>query len=476
MPVKPIRKTKIICTLGPAPDDDAILEAMIRAGMNVARLNFSHGSHEEHAGRVERVKRLREKLGVPVALMMDTQGPDIRICRLDGPFIELTAGNEFILTSETCDGSCSRVGVTYRDLPQHVSPGETIMLDDGLIRLRVREIRGCEIVCVVEIGGRLASNKSLSVPGRSLSIPYMRENDVRDIEFAVQHDFDYIAASFVRNPADVLEIRAILENHEARDIRITAKIENAEGIANSGGILNVADGIMVARGDMGVEVDYVEIPSVQKDLIKQALARARISVVATQMLESMVSAPRPTRAEISDVANAIYDGTSAIMLSGETSIGRYPVEAVEAMANIAERTERDIDYRKRFSHLDIPEDRNITDAVSHATCLIAHQLDAAAIVAPTQTGTTAMAVSRYRPSCPIIACTPDPKVYRQLALSWGVVPALLETAPNGDVLQFLAIRSASESGLVESGDIVLTTAGIPLGVAGTTNTIRISTI
>ena len=476
MPVKPIRKTKIICTLGPSTDDETILEGMIQAGMNVARLNFSHGSHEEHARRVAMVKHLRTSLGIPLALMIDTKGPDIRICRFDNHFIDLVAGAEFILTSDSCEGSCSRVGVTYRDLPSHVAPGEAILLDDGQIRLRVMEVRGCEIVCTVEIGGILADNKSLHVPGRSLSIPYMRENDIQDLAFAVENDFDYIAASFVRSAADVLEIREILEANGARDIKIISKIENAAGVSNIEAILEVSDGVMVARGDLGVEVDYVEIPSIQKDLIKKALARARISVVATQMLESMVNSPRPTRAEISDVANAIYDGTSALMLSGETAIGRFPVEAVKAMAGIADRTEKDIDYHKRFAILERPSNRSITDAISHATCSMAHHLGAAVIVTPTQTGTTAMSVSRYRPSCPIVACTPEPKVYHQLALSWGVVPVRLESAPNDDVLQFLAIRSVRETGLVESGDLVITTAGIPLGVSGTTNTIRVNMV
>ncbi len=476
MTAVPLRKTKIICTLGPSTDDESVLEAMIRAGMNVARLNFSHGSHSEHARRVEMVKRLRARLGLPVALMIDTKGPDIRIGRFAGHFIELAAGAEFILTSESCTGDSSRVSVTFRDLPESVTPGETILLDDGLIRLRVREVRGCEIVCTVKIGGILGDNKSLHVPGRSLSIPYMRENDLLDLRFAAENDFEYVAASFVRNAADVLEIRTVLEENGARDFRIISKIENAEGIGNADSILEVSDGLMVARGDMGVEIDYVEIPSVQKELIKKALSRARISVVATQMLESMVNSPRPTRAEISDVANAIYDGTSAIMLSGETAIGRYPVEAVEAMANIAMRTELDIDYRRRFSHLDLPANREITDAISHATCSMAHQLNAAAIVTPTQTGTTAMSVSRYRPSCPIVACTPEIKVFHQLALSWGVVPSLLEAAPNDNVLQFLAIRAVRESGLVETGDVVITTAGVPLGVSGSTNMIRVSVV
>lgn len=476
MPAKPIRKTKIICTLGPSTDDEAVLEAMIRAGMNVARLNFSHGSHDEHAHRVEMVKRLRSQMGVPIALMIDTKGPDIRIGRFLDHFVELVAGAGFILTSEACEGSIERVSVTFGDLPANVAPGEAILLDDGLIRLRVREILGSDIHCTVEIGGVISDNKSLHVPGRCLSIPYMRENDVKDLLFAVRNDFDYIAASFVRTAADVREIRDILEGNGACDIRIIAKIENAEGIANADSILDVSDGLMVARGDMGVEIDYVEIPSVQKELVKKARNRARISVVATQMLESMVKSPRPTRAEISDVANAIYDGTSAIMLSGETAIGRFPVEAVEAMAHIADRTERDIDYRKRFAQLDLPANRDITDAISYATCSTAHHLNAAAIVTPTQAGTTAMAVSRYRPACPIVACTPVPKVYNQLALSWGVVPTLLEPAPNDDVLQFLALRAIRESGLVEPGDIIITTAGISLGVAGTTNTIRVNIV
>ncbi len=473
---KPMRKTKIICTLGPATDDDTILREMMRAGMDVARFNFSHGSHAEHAARVARVKRLRQELDIPVALMMDTQGPDVRVCGLQAPFVRLVAGAQLILTAASCAGTDARIGVTYPDLPAQLSPGQIILLDDGLIRLRVLAVRGQEIETVVEIGGQLAPHKSLNVPGHDLDIPYVRPNDLADLAFAAAHDFDFVAASFARTAADILDLRAILAQHGAHGVRVIAKIENAAGIANCEELIDVADGIMVARGDLGVEIDYVEIPSVQKDLIKSALAKARISVVATQMLESMIHAPRPTRAEISDVANAIYDGTSAIMLSGETSIGSYPVEAVAAMANIAERTERDIDYRKRFSQLDIPTDRNITDAVSHATCLIAHQLSAAAIVTPTQTGTTAMVVSRYRPFCPIIACTPDPRVHRQLSLSWGVVPMLLESAQSDEALRLLAIQSARASGWVQRGDVVITTAGIPLGISGKTNTIRISEI
>ena len=474
-----MNRTKIICTLGPATDAPEVLREMIISGLNVARLNFSHGSHEEHKIRAEAVKRLRKELGKPVAVMIDTKGPDIRVGRFAENFIELQAGQEFVLVTYPVTGDSGRAYITYADLPKHVRAGDTILLDDGLISIRVTGVRAEEIFCTVLSGGILANNKSLNVPGISLNIPYMREKDIDDLKFAIENDFDYIAASFVREAADVLAIRELMKANNAADIKIIAKIENSEGIANIEKILAVSDGIMVARGDMGVEIDFRELPSIQKLLLKKAACAGKISITATQMLESMIAKPRPTRAEITDVANAIYDGSGAIMLSGETAVGKYPLETLRTMVSIAERTEQDIDYRKRFSQL-VREGgqgkENNTDAISHAVCSIADDIAAKAIITPTQTGYTANMVSRYRPTVPIIACTPYEKKYYQMALSWGVVPVISHPDGGFDSIYESSLESALTTGLVKRGDTVVVTAGMSPGIIGGTNSIRIGIV
>lgn len=469
-----MRKTKIICTLGPANDDIGVLEEMIKAGMNVARLNFSHGTHEEHKVRADNIKMLRRKLRAPVAIMIDTKGPDIRVGRFEENFVELQSGHDFTLTTDGSLGDIHHASVTYPALPEKLRPGDVILLDDGLISMTVSSIEPGAIHCRVNIGGVLANNKSVSIPGKTLNMPYMRENDVSDIKFAIENDFDYIAASFVRNAQDVLSIREILDEMHADTIKIISKIENSEGVENIDEILAVSDGIMVARGDMGVEIDFEEIPSIQKMLIKRANMAGKIVVTATQMLESMIQNPRPTRAEISDVANAIYDGSCAIMLSGETAVGKYPVETIRAMCRIAERTEEDIDYAGRFNRFHHEGCSDITAAISYASVSTSFVLSTKAILCPTQTGYTAGAIARCRPLAPIIACTPVEKVYHQLSLQWGTYPVLFQTVK--DNVYGAAMAAAKESGYVNTGDLAVITAGLPLGVAGKSNTIRVSVV
>lgn len=471
-----MRKTKIICTLGPATDDEAVLREMILAGMNVARLNFSHGSHEEHRARADRIKRLRRELGIPVALMIDTKGPDVRIGKIKGNFVELNSGDMFTLTGIPCEGDATRASVSYPELASKLAPGDSVMLDDGLIKLTVERVDGPEALCRIENGGVLSNNKSVNIPGVRLDIPYMREKDVEDINFAIDNDFDFIAASFVRSAQDVWDVRSVLAARDAENILIISKIENSEGIDNIDEILEISDSIMIARGDMGVELPFERLPSYQKVLIKKAQAVGKRSITATQMLESMIKAPRPTRAETSDVANAIYDGTSAIMLSGETSVGKYPVEAVRTMVKIAETTEADIDYQKRLKNLMFTATRNITDAISHATATLACDLGADAIITLTQSGRTARMVSRYRPPCPIICFTPDEKVFCQLSMSWGCVPMLLDMMDNSDRLYDEALARVQESGLVAQGGRVVLTAGLPLGKSGCTNYLRVGVV
>lgn len=471
-----MRRTKIICTLGPAADDEAVLREMILAGMNVARLNFSHGSHEEHRSRAEKIKRLRRELGIPVALMIDTKGPDVRIGKIRGNYVELKSGDLFTLTGKPCEGDSSRASVTYPGLASKLAPGDLVMLDDGLIKLVVERLDGPEALCRVENGGILSNNKSVNIPGVKLDIPYMRDKDVEDIRFAIDNDFDFIAASFVRSAQDVWDVRNLLAERGAENILIISKIENSEGIENIDEILEISDSIMIARGDMGVELPFESLPAIQKDLIKKARATGRRSITATQMLESMIKNPRPTRAETSDVANAIYDGTSAIMLSGETSVGKYPIETVRTMVKIAETTEADIDYRKRLTNLLFTSTRNITDAISHATATLAVDLDAEAIVTLTQSGRTARMVTRYRPPCPVICFTPDEKVYYQLSLSWGCVPMMLDMMDNSDKLYDEALARVRESGLVRPGGRVVLIAGLPLGISGCTNYLRVGVI
>ena len=467
-----MRKTKIVCTLGPATDRDGILREMLLAGMNVARFNFSHGSHEEHKGRLDALKVLREELQLPVAAMLDTRGPEIRLKTFAAGSIQLRTGQEFTLTTENIVGDQDRCAITYSDLPQDVRAGDTILLDDGLVRLTVLETLPTAIRCRVENDGVMKDRKGVNVPNVRLSMPYMSQRDREDILFGVQQGFDYIAASFVRTAADVREIRRLLDQQNS-SIQIIAKIENQEGVSNVADILAAADGIMVARGDMGVEIDFTEIPIIQKEIIAQCVACGKPVITATQMLDSMMEHPRPTRAEITDVANAIYDGTSAIMLSGETAAGKYPVEAIQTMDAIAQRTESDINYAKRMRNMANQGRLSIAAATAHAACTTAMDIGADAILTVSKSGTTARLVSRFRPGTTVAALLMDPQVQRQMALYWGVVPLTMPRASSTDELVEFAVQAAEETALVKQGDLVVVTAGVPVGVSGTTNMIRV---
>ncbi len=467
-----MRKTKIVCTLGPATDRPGVLQEMLQAGMNVARFNFSHGSHPEHQARLDALKALRKELHLPVAAMLDTKGPEVRLKTFAGGPVTLRAGAEFTLTTEDVPGDETRCSVTYAELPMDVKAGDTILLDDGLVRLTVLETAAASVRCRVENDGVMKNNKGVNIPGVRLSMPYMSQRDREDILFGVEQGFDYIAASFVRTAADVREIRRLLDE-AGSSIRIIAKIENREGVCNLSEILHVADGVMVARGDMGVEIDFTEIPIIQKDMIAQCVAAGKPVITATQMLESMIENPRPTRAEITDVANAIYDGTSAIMLSGETAAGKYPAEAVRTMDAIALRTEGDINYAKRMRNLAGESRLSIAAATAHAACTTAMDIGADAVITVSQSGTTARLVSRFRPGTTVVACLLDEQVQRQMALYWGVTPLLMPYASNTDELVDFAVHMAEEAGLVKQGDLVVLTAGVPVGVSGTTNMIKV---
>ena len=467
-----MRKTKIVCTLGPSTDTAEVLRNMLLSGMNVARFNFSHGSHEEHKKRLDTLKALREEMDLPVATLLDTKGPEIRLRTFEGGAAVLTEGQEFTLTTNDRQGGVDGCSVTYRDLPGDVVPGGTILLDDGLIRLTVLRVDGPDVVCRVENGGRIKDRKGVNLPGQHLSMPYVSAQDREDILFGIQEGFDFIAASFVRSARDVLDLRSILEEHNS-SIRIIAKIENQEGVSNLSEILSVSDGIMVARGDMGVEIDFTEIPILQKQIIEQCVACGKPVITATQMLESMIENPRPTRAEITDVANAIYDGTSAIMLSGETAAGRYPAEAVATMDAIARRTEADINYGKRMRAAAAEKHLSIAAATAHAACTTALDIGADAILTVSHSGTTARLVSQFHPGTPIIACVVEETIRRQLALSWGITPLQMPYARNTDELISMATEVAQKAGLIKAGDVVVLTAGLPVGVPGTTNMIKV---
>ena len=468
-----MRKTKIVCTLGPSTDREGVLRDMILAGMNVARFNFSHGSHEEHKARLDVLKALREELHRPVAAMLDTKGPEIRLKSFqDGP-VELVTGAEFTLTTEDVPGDVHRCSITYADLPGDVKEGDTILLDDGLVRLTVLETTATEIRCRVENDGVMKNNKGVNVPGVRLNMPYMSQRDRDDILFGVEQGFDYIAASFVRSAADVREIRSLLDR-EGSAIRIIAKVENQEGISNLSEILAVADGIMVARGDLGVEIDFTEIPILQKDMIAKCVACGKPVITATQMLDSMIENPRPTRAEITDVANAIYDGTGAVMLSGETAAGKYPVEALKAMATIAETTEADSSFDSLVHHSGTDNSRlNISAAVGHAACTTATDIGASAIITASKSGETARLLSRFRPDTQIIACVLDETTRCQLNVYRGVTPLLMDYATSTDELISMSVAKAKSAGLVQDGDLVVVTAGVPVGISGTTNMIKV---
>lgn len=466
-------KTRIICTLGPATDKPGVLREMIESGMNVARLNFSHGDHEEHARRIALVKQLREEMHLPIAILLDTKGPEVRTGDFADPPVMLTTGETFTLTTRQIVGDETQVSITYKDLPKDVKPGARILVDDGLIELEAKRVTEEDIICQVINGGALSNKKSINLPGIMLNLPYISEKDEADIIFGVEQGVDFIAASFCRSAYDVLDVKRILEQHHGENINVIAKLENSDGVRNLEEILKVSDGIMVARGDLGVEIPFDELPIVQKKMIKRSLAMGKRVITATQMLDSMIKNPRPTRAEVSDVANAVYDGTSAIMLSGETAMGAYPVESVRTMARIACRAESDIDYIKRFNQQKQDLNMSVTNAISHATCTTAHDLSAVAIITFTISGRTAKRISSFRPACPIIACTTLRQVYHQLALSWGVTPALCTEMTATDEMFDQAVESAVATGQVKNGDLLVITAGIPIGVTGNTNILKV---
>ena len=472
-----LRKTKIICTLGPATEDESVLRRLMQGGMNAARFNFSHCTHEDAAKKLEAVTRLREELGLPVATILDTKGPEIRVKTFKNGPIELKAGDTFTLTTREVEGDDKIVSITYKDLPKDLKAGARVLIDDGLVEMRAEHVSETDIVCTVLNGGRVSNHKGINVPGTKLSMPFISEQDRSDIIFGIENGFDYIAASFTRSAEDILEIRHILKEYECHSMNIIAKIENMEGVENIDEILRVVDGIMVARGDMGVEIPLEDVPVLQKQLIQKSYLAGKQVVTATQMLDSMMKNPRPTRAEATDVANAIYDGTSCIMLSGETAAGKYPVEALETMVRIAEKAEESINYIKRFNSRDNSDVAfDVTNAISHATCTTAHDLGAKAIITVTKSGVTARQLSKFRPLYPIVGCTTQEHVWRQLNLSWGVVPALVDEVGDTDTLFERAVDAAEKTGLVESGDLVVITAGVPLGISGTTNMMKVHVV
>ena len=470
-----LRKAKIVCTIGPASESVEVLKKLIQAGMNVARLNFSHGTHEEHAMRIANIRRAAEEVGKPVAILLDTKGPEIRTGVLASDSVELEEGKRIVLTAEEVAGTAERVSITYAELCKDVKPGDTILIDDGLIGLTVEEVRGSDIVCQIRNGGTLKSRKGVNVPGVKINLPGITEKDAQDIVFGIRQGVDFIAASFVRKASDILEIRHILEQHDA-SIDIIAKIENQEGVDNVDEILDVSDGLMVARGDLGVEIPAEEVPLVQKKLIKKCNERAKPVITATQMLDSMQRNPRPTRAEASDVANAIFDGTDAIMLSGETAAGKYPVESVLTMDRIAVRAEQELNYREILYQNARLKQVTITDAISQAVANAALDLDAAAIITATESGHTARMVSKFRPRAPIVAVTPHPRVIRRLALVNGVYPLLGKIANTTDEMLEMSVQEALHNGYVRHGDLVVITAGVPVREVGTTNLMKIHVI
>ena len=468
-----MRKTKIVCTLGPATNNPETLGKMVEAGMDVARINFSHGVYEEHEKTIELFKTVTKKIGRPVALLLDTKGPEIRVSTFQDGYVDLVEGEEVVFTARDIESTAKEIAISYKGLPNDVVPGDRILIDDGLICCRVLRTTKEDITCVIENGGRVSNRKSINVPDVSIKMPYISPKDEEDLKFGIAHDVDFVAASFTRTASDLLEVRKILDDNGGNQIRIIAKIENREGVDNIDEIISVSDGIMVARGDMGVEIPLEELPSIQKMLIKKCFMAGKVAITATQLLDSMIRNPRPTRAETTDVANAVYDGTSALMLSGETAIGKYPVEAVETMSKIALRTENAIDYKKRFSNNVFTFTSNTADAICHATCTTAHDLGASAIIAVTKSGQTARMLSRFRPKCPIIATVISEKTRRQLALSWGVMPCPCQEKKTTDDLFQHVVEIALKTKLVTIGDLVVIAAGIPVGLSGNTNVLKV---
>lgn len=472
-----MRKTKIVATIGPASNSEETLTKLFKAGADAARINFSHGTYESHSEAIETIKKVREELDLPIPLILDTKGPEIRTKTLKDEFVFLEKGQKFILTTDDVEGDNTIVSVTYKDIVKDLRQGSIVLIDDGLIELMVKEINGTNVICEVLNNGQLGQRKGVNLPDVHLSFPALTQKDIDDIKFGIEMGFDYIAASFIRSANDILEIRQILEQNNGLNIQIIAKIENRDGVDNIDDILEVADGIMVARGDLGVEIPLEEVPMIQKKLIKKCKYKGKPVITATQMLESMVNNPRPTRAEANDVANAIYDGSDAIMLSGETAKGGFPVEAVETMVKIATKVEKSIDYVKEFSNQVTEHLTNITNAISHATCTTAHDLNASCIAAVSNSGYTVKKVSKYRPSCPILSLTPDEQVRRQLNLLWGCYPYVIEKVlTNTSDLFDIAANKSLELDFAKKGDIIIIVGGTPVGITGTTNTLKVQVV
>lgn len=470
-----MRKTKIICTIGPASENEETLTKMCLAGMNVARLNFSHGTHAEHKRKIDLIRSVREKLKLPIAIMLDTKGPEYRIRTFAGGKVTVREGARFTFTTDEVEGDETRVSVNYKDLIKNLSVGDRVLVNNGLVIFEVTELEGSNAVCKVLVGGVLSDRKSMCFPNKVMTGPYLSQQDKEDILFGIQNDVDFIAASFVSSRQDMLELQEFLQENGGAGIDVIAKIENRSGVDHVEEICQCCDGIMIARGDLGVEIPFVEVPAIQKLLIQKCRLLGKRVITATEMLESMIYNPRPTRAEISDVANAVYDGSSAIMLSGESAAGKYPVEAVRNMAQIAEYTEQHTGYRKRFLNSEFQIHNNL-DAISHATCAMAIDVDAKGIVVCSVSGRTAMMVSRFRCPVDIIGMTTNEKVWRKLSLSWGVLPVLSQEFPSMEVMFYYALNSAKENLPLNPGDNVVLTGGPVNGKTGNTNTIKVETI
>ncbi len=472
-----LKKTKIVCTLGPASSNEETIEGMLRNGMNVARLNFSHGTHEDHRRTIELFRKVRDRLDIPAAVLLDTKGPEIRLKDFENGSEILEKGQEFILTSDDVKGTSQRVATTYKALPNQVKKGTSILIDDGRIRLEVMETTDADVKCTVISGGKVSNRKGVNIPNKSLDLEYISEADRRDILFGIEMDVDYVAASFVRKGDDVKQLRRLLNENGGERIKIISKIENMEGIENFRDILELSDGIMVARGDMGVEVDFEKLPGIQKKFIKECCRAGKPVITATQMLESMTSNPAPTRAEITDVANAVFDGTSAVMLSGESAAGKYPVETVETMSRIVRQAEADAEEVNQYKFLEVESDeKDVSNAMGHAACTTARDIKASIIIAVTTSGYTAEMMSKYKPTTPIIAATSEVKTYHQQALTRGVYPVLTKLSNNINELMGEACEGAKRMGFAEDGDLAVISAGMPLQVSGTTNLIRVKNV
>lgn len=472
-----MRRTKIVCTLGPSSNSESVLREMLLAGMNIARLNFSHGSHDDHAKNIETFRRVRDSLGVPSAIMLDTKGPEIRLGEIIGGSATLKEGETFILTARDIEGSEKEVSVTYKPLATELKEGDVVLIDDGRISLRVTGLTDTDVITKVEIGGKISTHKGVNIPNVSLDMPYISKQDASDLLFGIEQGVDFVSASFVRKKEDVIELRRFLDYHGGHDIKIISKIENIQGVMNFDEILRYSDGIMIARGDMGVEIEYEKLPGIQKRFIRECYQAGKMVICATQMLESMITSSTPTRAEITDVANAVFDGASAIMLSGETAMGAHPVLVIKVMAKIAEQAERDAielgAYRNMHYEIDYAD---TTNAICDAACTTARDIKAAAIIAVTKSGATARRVSKFRPTQAIIAATPSEKTFHQLSLSWGVFPVLSLPQDDTDRLFRHAVDCGKKLELIHSSERVVITAGVPLNIAGTTNIIKVQTV